>query len=43
MKQLDIKTGQFTKEELDTVHKNLKTEKLQALTKHPQKYVRQKI
>ena len=36
-KQLDIKLGPFTKEELDSVFKKLKIRKLQGWTKSPQK------
>ena len=39
-KQLDIKLGPFTQEELDSVLKKLKTGKLQGWTRFPQKYGR---
>ena len=39
-KQLNIKLGQFTQEELDALLKKIKIEKQQGLMKYPQKYGR---
>ena len=39
-KQLDIKLGPFTQEELDLVLRKIKTEKQQGSMKYPQKYIK---